>query len=233
MNNYKVTAVDTDSIFFKKPDETSFTEQEQNDLLNELNQIFPDMINWELGGYYRKVITAKAKNYILYDGKTTKYKGSAFKSSTLETGFKQFLDECVQLILNDKQSEVINVYSKYVKILCNIKDKDQMRLFSSKKTLTSKVYESERANETKVLDAIQGMEYSPGDKVWVFFKQDDTLSVVENFDGDYNVIKLLEKLYKVMQRFETIMDMTPYLNYKLKKNKKNLEDLLQSNSFTK
>lgn len=226
-HEYLLVGCDTDSIMISKSDELAFTKEERQNLLDEINTILPEYIKFADDGYYPSVLYLKAKNYVLKteDGKI-KYKGSALKSSTLETGFRDFLEECISLILDDKQSEVLNVYNKYVVLLCNIQTKEQMKLFSSKKTLTSKIYESDRANETKVLDAIKGMEYSPGDKVWVFFKQDDSLSVVENFTGDYNVVKLLEKLYKVIQRFETIMDMTPYLNYKLKKNKKALEELL-------
>ena len=229
MYNFKLVNADTDSIMVCKPDQSEFTSEEQERLLEELNSIFPETINWEQeGDLIKKVVVFKAKNYILYDGKKIKYKGSSLKSSTLESGLKEFIDESVKCLLEDRQEDFTNVYNKYVKILHNIQTKEEMKKWCSKKTLTEKVYDSDRLNETKILQAIQGAEYSHGDKIWVYFDNLDNLVLIENFKpNDYNVSKLLEKLYKCVLRFCDVVDTSQCLNYKLKRNKKLLEELIK------
>ena len=87
--------------------------------------------------------------------------------------------------------------------------------------------ESERANETKIMDALGEDEFSEGDRIYLFFKNDDSLELVDKFDGiDYNKDKLLEKIYKTLKTFETVIDFKSFINYKLKKNKKLLGELL-------
>lgn len=228
MNTFKIIAVDTDSVFFKKEDETPFTEDEQEQLLTELNTLYPPTIEWELNGFFPKVLTLKAKNYCLYDGKTIKYKGSSIKSSTLETALKEFIDEIVKAILNDQVPEIPTIYLNYVKRIHKIDSKEEMKKWCSKKTLTERVYESDRANETKILNAIKDSEYTNGDKVWVYYKDDETLGLVDNFNNDYNKTRLLEKLYKTSTRFKALVDQSLFKNYKLKKNQKELQELLNA-----
>jgi len=65
--NFILTNADTDSIMVNKPDGSEFTEQEQHDLLEELNGLFPELINFAPDGYFRKTIVFKAKNYVMFD----------------------------------------------------------------------------------------------------------------------------------------------------------------------
>lgn len=224
--NYKITAVDTDGMFFNKEDGSKFTEEEQDELVSKINNVFPEKIKWELGGYYQTIITLKAKNYILFspDG-IIKYKGSSLKSSTLEPALKLYIDETVKCLLEDRHQDVLAVYNKYVKEIYNI-NKDNIKQWSSKKTLTDKVYNSDRLNEKKLLEAVGTAEYSPGDKVFVFFNDLDGLSLVENFkEGCYNKDRLLDKLFKVSKRFSSVINTEEMVNFKLKKNKKQIENL--------
>lgn len=222
-HDFKLVNLDTDSIMFSKQDESPFSKEEIVDLIDEINSELPEMINFADDGYFQKVIIFKAKNYILWDGKKIKVKGSALKSATLEIGFREFIDEIVQAMLNDN-TNYLDIYHKYVTKVMNITTKEEMKKFSSKKGLSNTTFSSERTNETKILEAIQGTEYVVGDKVWLFFTSDDNLCLAENFVGDYNKAKLLEKLYKVTARFETVIDTSIFLNYKLKKNKELLND---------
>ena len=219
MNNFKVIACDTDSIFFKKEDKSKFTPNEQLKLVNELNSLMPKNIKWELNGFFPKIITVKAKNYImeLEDGQI-KYKGSALKATTKEVALKQFIKEIVESIFNEKQNYV-EIYNTYVQEILNVKD---ISRWASKKTLTSKVLTGTRLNETKVKDTIIDTEYAEGDKIHVYFKEDDTLSLVENFDGNYSKSRLLKKLYETSKVFATIIDKSIFKNYSLKKNYKEL-----------
>lgn len=216
----------TDSISFCKEDMSEFTQEEVEKLLKEINDLSPEFMQWENDGLYKHCIAVKAKNYILYDGKKLTIKGSAFKSSTKPQALKNFMNEIIQCILDDKYN-YDEIYKKYLKMIHNIKTTEDVKLWSTKKTLTDKVLESERTNESKVRDALENSEYTEGDKFYVYYKSDDSLSLVENFDGDYNKTRLIKNLFDTSKTFNTIIkDSYTFTNYALKKNLKNLKTLL-------
>jgi hypothetical protein len=186
-------------------------------------------------GSYDCVIVLKAKNYIMHkkndDGTfETIYKGSSLKSSTLEPAFKDLLHEMIAALIDDKEYLLQDIYYKYVKLAGNITDKETMKRFSTKKTLSTRTFESERTNETKLKAAVPPGS-KPGDRFYVFFRNDDSLDLVDNFTGDYQVDRLYEKLFKVMSRFETILPIDEmFPNYSLKKNKKKLQEVLDASN---
>lgn len=220
MHDFKVIACDTDSVFFKKKDEAEFTEVEAEKLMSELNSLYPKNIKWELNGIYKKQITAKAKNYILFDGHKIKTKGSALKASTKERALKEFIDEIVQAILNDN-TNYTDIYNKYVKETGNITD---IKRWVSRKTISSKTLSSERTNESKIRDAIAGSDYREGDRCYLYFTKDKTLKLVEHFENDHDRIILLKKLHDTAKIFSTVLDVKNlFLNYSLKKNQELLK----------
>ena len=91
MNNLIVPIVDTDSITVCKPDFSEFTKEELTALTISLNEQFDELINWELEFSIPKIICIKAKNYILFDGKDFKIKGSALKATTKSPALKELL----------------------------------------------------------------------------------------------------------------------------------------------
>jgi hypothetical protein len=226
MNNYNfiLNGCDTDSIMFSKPDGSSFSKEEQERLLEELNSIFPERIKWEHDGVFPKVIYLKAKNYIMKDEKgKVKFKGSSLKSATLEPAIKNFLNEIIDYLLNTEiieNSRLVAIYENFIVKACSISD---IKPWASKKSLSKTTFSSERANETKIIQAIQGTDYREGDKVWTFFKEDGSLELIERFTGDYDKSVMVEKLYKASSRFWTILDKSIFLNYSLKKYKYHLE----------
>lgn len=223
-NNFKLVNYDTDSIMICKQDETPFTENENQRLLEQLNSIFPELISWEADGVFKRVCVLKAKNYILYDGKTIKLKGSSLKSATLEPRLKKFFNDIIEVIIfKDANTELMQtIYNTYVKEILSLQD---IKPWCSKKSITATTLSSERANETKIIDAIEGSEYSEGDKIYVYFREDGSLALAEKFANDHSKDKLLEKLYKATERFETVLPEDLFLNYKLKRNKKLLEEV--------
>ena len=223
MKNFILANCDTDSISIGKPDGSPFLPQEQAELIKEINSIFNKEITFANDGYFSKFVILRAKNYIMYDGKKTNIKGSALKSSTLEPRLKDFLNEIIQLILSDKIDQLLPVYNQYVNEINNIQN---IKPWAKKMTLSETTFLSDRENEAKVIRAIQGKEYKEGDKIYVYPKDNGELGLVEDYTTpDYNKNKFYEKLFKTVKRFDTILDISQCLNYKLKKNKKLLEEI--------
>ena len=222
-NGCHIVNADTDSIAFVKDGQVEISPEEQEYMLKDINSLFPKDISWEDDGYYKKIIVMKAKNYILYDGVKTKEKGSALKSSSKEIGLKEFCSKIIDAMLHDR-TNYEEIYNEYVREIYNMKD---ISRWCSKKTVTDKVLNPQRTNEAKIKAAIGNKNVFQGDKVYVFFKEDSSLCLVENFNGDYNKDVLLEKLFKTSKIFSTVLDTdTLFLNLKLKRNKDQLEKIL-------
>lgn len=224
-HNFILGPVDTDSISFCKLDQSEITTEEQKKLINEINSLFPELINYSDDGYFETVIILKSKNYVLKKkGEKPKYKGSAIVATLKEPALKQFIKDIIKEMGIDR-NDFVTVYNKYVKEIMDIKD---ITPWCTKKTVTEAVQKNERANESKVRDAMgEDSDYRMGDKLYVFFKNDNTVCLKENFDGDYSKDKLLGKLYKTAEIFETVIDTDQFLNYALKRNKKKLEEILK------
>lgn len=216
---FRLINADTDSISIGKVDSSSFAEKERGELLNELNGLFPDKIHFEDDGYYLTVIVFKIKNYVLWDGKKLKIKGSSLRDPKKELALQEFIKEMIQTII-DKKYDYLNIYEKYVKEILKITD---IKRWVSKKTVTDKMMTGERLNETKAKDALAGSEYREGDKVYMYYNKEDKLVLVENFDGNYRIDRLLKKLYMTATIFQNVVDKSIFLNYSLKRNVKNLE----------
>lgn len=216
--NFNIPNADTDSISICKKNGDTIDEKERVELLNELNSLYPSQIKFEDDGFYPKMIISKAKNYILWDGKKIKIKGSALKSSTRPAALKEFMSKIIDSILHDK-NDYKDIYMSYVREINSVKD---IQRWATKKTLTDRVMESERSNESKVRDALDNSEYKEGDKFYVFYKSDDSLCLVENFSGDYNKKRLFKNLFDCSKVFEELIDFSLFKNYSLKKAEKEL-----------
>lgn len=214
---------DTDSIMVGKPDGSPFSDVEQKQLLTELNSQFPENIRFEEDGYFSSVIILKAKNYILQDQKgKVKTKGSSLRDQKKEKGLKEMMDRMIEVMLKPEMpvdnARLTEIYMEYVREIMDVKE---ITRWCTKKSYSQKVEEGTRTNETKVKDAIQGTEYKVGDKLFLFYKEDDTLCLVEKFTGDYNKIRLLKRLFDTVKIFANVIDVKElFINYSLKKNQK-------------
>lgn len=219
---FKIVNADTDSIMFCKENGESFNQDDQDFLLKDINSLFPEKIKFEHDGLYETVIVVKAKNYLLWDGKKIKYKGSAIKAPGKEIALREFTNNILDAILN-KKTNYTEIYNKYVLEIMDIQD---IKRWCTRKTLTQKVLNPKRTNEQKIFDAIDGQEISEGDRIYVYFKEDDSLNLIQNFKNDHNKEKLFEKLYKTSLIFDTILSKDLFINYKLKRNKLLLEKFI-------
>lgn len=208
---------DTDSVSIYKKDFLPFGKDERSNLLNELNEQCPEGLTWEDDGNYKVIIVVRAKNYILLseEGKLT-IKGSGLKASGKSPKLKKFILDIIDGMLYDKNN-ALEIYNKYIKEVNNIID---MKEWSIRKTISERVLESDRKNELNVRDAIVGTELVAGDRCTMFYKEDGTLCLTDKFNGDYSRTRLYQNIYDTMKIFAHIINMSHFLNYKLKKNKK-------------
>lgn len=170
-HDFVMVNTDTDSISFKKKDESEFSEQELKDLIEEINSFFPELIEYEDDGYFEKIVVVKAKNYVLneYGSDKIKYKGSAFKDAKKEPALREFMQKVLEDSLIHEKEDYVDIYNKYVEESQNIAD---ISRWAVKKSITETLFASDRTNETKVVDAIGDKEVRVGDKVFLYNKID-------------------------------------------------------------
>jgi DNA polymerase I len=222
---YTIVNADTDSITYSDPNMSLVSESVRKDNIAELNALYPEKIRFEDDGYFKRVIVFAPKNYVLQkeDG-TVKIKGSALKDSKRELALKEFSKEVISILLEGEDVEKVkDTYYKYIReVKYGIKD---IKRWCSKKTITDKIFTSERSNETKVKDAIQGSNYREGDKVWTFFKSDGSLCLMENYNGDYDKDAMYKKVYRSAEFFTNVIPSDIFINYSLKRSKPFLDKL--------
>ena len=232
-HDFIIAPSDTDSISFCKSDMSEFTPEELKSLLGEINEQSPEKVLWEDDGYYKTVIALKAKNYIMYDPnakpgkKKLTIKGSALKGSTKSEAMKEFIKTVIDTMVYTERLADINpmlkeIYTRYVDEAMNV---TEIKRWSSRKTLSSTMLKSTRANETKVISAIAGSDYREGDRFHTFYLPDDSLCLSENFNGIYNKSRLLENLFDTITIFDKVLPVKElFINYSLKRNFKLLDN---------
>jgi hypothetical protein len=229
--NFIVPKVDTDALTICKRDGSSFSEEEIKNLTQELNSLMEEHIKWEFEYYVPKILVIKSKNYVIQDfnGNIT-YKGSSIKDQKKEKALQAFMKDMIESLLNEEPiSSQIEIYNKYV-VSCFGLDSQGITNWTKKITVTEAVLNPERANEQKVLDAIGNKPVQEGDKIHVFYRKDKSLALVEDFNGDYDEMKLVERLYDTLDIFANVLDISVFTKYTLKKHRSQLEALLNEKS---
>lgn len=162
---------DTDSISFCKPDMTPFTPEQVKELLQEMNDISAEYMDWEDDGYYKCVIVLKAKNYVLLkvNKKTGTdeiiLKGSGLKDSKKEPILKRFMGEIIDGILYEKNN-TSEIYEKYCNLARNIVD---INPWGTKKSITKNLLLGDAKQKKDVLAAIGDVsQIREGDKVFIY-----------------------------------------------------------------
>lgn len=220
---FQLVNADTDSISICKE---GFPKNEHDcwGVLDMLNHYSPARIRWEDDGLYDSVLVLKAKNYALKQGSKIKIKGSALKATLKERALKEFIDAFIRLLLTSCESDsLVQCYESYAREIISLQD---ISRWSFKKTITDSVLNPTRTNEEKVLTALDGQDIQMGDKRYFYFAQDGALKLQEHWNGDHDVDRLLEKLFKTVKVFDSVVNVKLFHNFKLKKNKPLLNQLL-------
>lgn len=213
-NGFSIVNVDTDSFsYIGSP--VPFDQE-----IEDLNSIFPELIKWENDGIYDKVLVVATKNYVLVQDGKAKIKGSALKASMKEPRLQDFIKYTIDNLLNADPAGVLSLYDSYVNEIQNHIDKSLIAGWCSKKTVTKSVLKPKRTTEQRILDAIGKHPVSEGDKIRVFYADDDRLALKQDFDGNYSKKRLFRKLYDTVKIFESVLDISEFLNYSLVRNMK-------------
>lgn len=244
-HDWKLVNIDTDSLSFCKPDESEWTQEDYDEVLKEINQIMYSP--WEDDGNFDRFVVLKAKNYAMREkgSEKIKIKGSSFIDAKKEPALKELMQKLVTNFIN-KDLDCVSVYHSYLKEALNIQD---ISRWCVKKSITEKLLEGNDTAKRKVLDALGDKKVSVGDKVYLYNAVDGMIQKVakgepvflksgepkmvenrivrlrEDFDGDYEKLHYVKRVYKTMEIFSNIIDMDQVLNYSLKKNVPKLEEL--------
>lgn len=220
VNGFTLVNVDTDSLSICYNNEF-LSEEDRFNIKETINSLFPNTIRWEDDGYYISFLVLAAKNYVLYDGKKIKLKGSSLKSSKLEPFLKDFQKEIIDCFIFDKQNDIPKIYEKYIKDVFNVKD---INKYCSKKTITEKVMNAERTTEKNILAAVEGIDIQMGDKVFIYFTNDKIkkLKRAELWNNDHNPIQLCKRVWETTNVFKNVLDIKIFPRFHLKKAQKEL-----------
>lgn len=235
-HKFQITNADTDSVSFCKPDQSEWTEKEQQKLLDEINTITDEGIFWDHDGVMEKFIIVAAKNYIMCtrdeDGQLeVKIKGSGLKATKKEPRLKEFIRTVINYMIDDDLIDKIDsIYTECATDILKIDKDTDLRQYAFKATVTKKVISPTTPFNTKIRDAVldAGKELIEGDKEYLIFKHDGTLALYDHISHtDVDKMKLLKKLFDTIRTFRKVLPIENYPNLTLKRNIKRLE-LLKS-----
>lgn len=248
-NDLILVNCDTDSIMVTKKNGEFWSEDEREKFMIEMNNQFDDLIIWERDGYFERVVVIKSKNYVLLEegSQKIKYKGSSLKDSKKEPALKEMLlTTCESLIHNTRRAE--DVYNDYLVEISSIND---INRWCTKKSITEKLMEANDTAKKKVLKAIEDIDYSIGDKVYLFndidgriqkvvkgelvFLKSGEAKIIDNniyrlakdFTGSYDKKHYLKRIYNTMSILQTVIDMDQIINYSLSKNFKQFKEIYE------
>ncbi len=252
MYNFKLVNADTDSIMVCKENGELFSVEEQQALIGELNNMFPEHINWDEDGYFSSVVVIKAKNYVLKEHETNKIKikGSGLKDSKKEFAMREMMSKIVEALLNHEIDKIQEIYESYIKEAILVKD---IMRWSQKKTVTESVLNCAngegRKNEMDVYKAIENETVQAGDKIYLYPVifgtevipggisektgkplKDKTveitgLKLAQNWSNDHDVDKLLDRVYATIKIFKSVIDINQFVDYTKKSNHELLKQL--------
>lgn len=247
--DYIIVNADTDSISFRKKDSSEFSKEDMDDIINEVNGIFPEMIEYEDDGYFEKIVVVKAKNYVLKEfGKDKlKYKGSSLSDPKKEPALLEMLKRIIEEVFIKEETDYRSVYDEYLAEAYNIGD---INRWAIKKSITEKLLEGNDTIKKKVLKALEGTEFQIGDKVFLFqdvdgerqkvvkgeleyytdgrpkMKANDIYRKVTNFSGTYDKWHYIKRVYSTVETLVNLIDLKSIPKYHNKTQRTKLEELL-------
>jgi DNA polymerase elongation subunit (family B) len=167
----KVIEVDTDGTFFVPPPGVDSYDQEL-EYVAKLSAILPEGITAVHDGRYHRMLSYKKKNYALleYDNRI-RIKGSSLMSRSIEQFGREYVQQCIERILN---SDVAGLHKLYLHYRQLIQERGiDVRALARTETLKDSIevyldgVRSGRRNKSAAYEVAiaSGKQYRPGDRV--------------------------------------------------------------------
>ncbi|MDH7480555.1 MAG: DNA polymerase domain-containing protein [Armatimonadota bacterium] len=185
-----VIEIDTDGVYFQVPPSIT-NEDMEKELVEEIGRSLPPGINLVHDGRYAAMLSLKVKNYILvdYEGKKI-FRGASVRSRADELFGREFISKAVDLLLRDDKRGVSLIYKELIHRIEN--GLLSVEQFARRERVTEKTFNS--AQRKRMAAVAQGIQI--GDYVTVYERNDGSLGLIEEYQGDEDRQRLLEKLYK-------------------------------------
>lgn len=214
----QVVEADTDGLFFIPPPFIN-TNDKQDNFVKEINEDIPKDFNLVIDGRYKKLLSYKKKNYATldYDNKI-KIKGSALVSKNIERFGRNFIQSCIECILDNNFEAMHNLYiNLYKDILThNLQVQDFMRLETLKDSPERYQREVEAGDRNKSagyeLAVKSGKRWKIGQKIFYYVTGDesnvrayDNCKVADEWDPNFpdeNTGFYLKRLDEFTKKFE-------------------------------
>lgn len=214
----KVIEIDTDGVYFCPPNG-----EKPEDLEAAMQAVLPAGIEVELDSSYEAMFSYKAKNYALLksDGGLL-IKGAALKSRGLEKFQREFMEQMIRLILEEKPHEVKRLQEEFEEGLRSgtwpVKRFSKTEtLADSPQTYAQKIKEGRRNRAAAYeLALASGREFRAGDQVSYYVTGTkkrvtvyDHAKLATDFDPDKrdeNVEYYVAKLQELVKKFDDYIE---------------------------
>jgi DNA polymerase, archaea type len=188
---YSLAGVDTDSIWITNGKE--ITKDQFQNVLEQLNSIYPKNIHFEDDGIFERFIVLRAKNYIMYKNGQMKLKGSGLVDTKKEPALREMMSKMFTALVHNNLADLPDIYRDYVLEAMNIAD---INRWAAKKTITKAVLNASdpdaRLNERKVYNAIQEAIQA---KVYEKVQEGDKLYFYEADNGEIQQMRKGEPVF--------------------------------------
>jgi DNA polymerase, archaea type len=191
-----VIEIDTDGVYFQPPPGVSGKEAEE-DFVARIGEALEDGIRLAFDGRYAVMLSLKAKNYVLvsYEGKKT-FKGSSLRSRADERFGRRFLSEAVDLLLDNRLDDLSE---RYEELLTKIENRELgIEEIARRERVTEKTFSS--TAKKRAAEVMVGL--TVGDYAILYQREDKSLALASDYNGDEDVEYYQTKLYKFAQRLQ-------------------------------
>jgi DNA polymerase elongation subunit (family B) len=203
-----VIEIDTDGVYFQPPSSCRGLSAEET-LIDEVSNQLGAGIRLAHDGHWQRMLSLRLKTYALLseDGRLI-LKGSALRSRRDETFVRQFFEEAILLLLQERPAHTVReLYLRHAERI------QQGRLapeeFARHETVSDATFRSDSGRRFAAV--AQGERV--GTRVTVYERANGNLGRIEEYDQDEDRTYLLRRLRDAAERFRVLYDTDNDFNY--------------------
>lgn len=190
-----VIEIDTDGVYFQMPEGSDPSTDET--FIEGIGKTLPEGIRLAFDGRYAVMLSLKAKNYVLvgYDNKKI-YKGSSLRSRADERFGRRFMNAAIDLLLAEDKEALADCYND---ILDKIENRELgIEEIARRERVTENTFKSEARKRNA--EAMKGLQV--GDYAILYQREDKSLALAADYNGDEDIEYYQTKLYKFAERLK-------------------------------